>query len=160
MAQCAILHSNTVLALKLDFETINYLTIAAAFSQSIILLITVFVLYKNLLTLKKQNEHTIKKFQFQSNVEKYNLTLKFADWVKSELSDYINYFLGTEKHAHLTQEEIKEHYDNIAVNMIKLINDDVVFKSLLTDEIKKMIGTLSSVDKDDQIIPKLKDLLD
>lgn len=145
--------------LEVDPTTIIWLTIIAAFSQSVVLAITLFVFYKNLIVLKKHNELTIQRFTFQSNVEKYDLTLKFADWVKSEHNDYLPYAIGDTKHAHLTKEEIKEHFDNIAKNMVHLINDKIVFKSLMLDEIKKMYLTIESMDKEDPMIIQLKSLI-
>jgi len=140
-------------------DIIILLTIVAAFSQAVVLAITLFVFYRNLLVLKKHNELTIKRFTFQSNVEKYDLTLKFADWVKSELSDYIPYVIGDMKHEYLSKDEIKEHFDNIADNMMKLIKDEVVFKSLMLDEIKKMLSTLEMIDNDDKHVALLRLLL-
>jgi len=140
-------------------DIIILLTIIAAFSQAIVLAITLFVFYRNLLVLKKHNELTIERFTFQSNVEKYDLTLKFADWVKTELSDYIPYVIGDIKHEYLSKDEIKEHFDNIADNMIKLIKDEVVFKSLMLDEIKKLLSTLEMIDNDDKHVAMLRLLL-
>lgn len=140
-------------------DIIILLTIVAAFSQAVVLAFTLYVFYKNLLVLKKHNELTIQRFTFQSNVEKYDLTLKFADWVKSELFDWLPYVLGTVKHEHLTKDEIKEHFDNIADNMIKLIKDEIVFKSLMLDEIKKMSSTLEMIDNDDKHVALLRLLL-
>lgn len=140
-------------------DVIILLTIVAAFSQSVVLAVTLFVFYKNLVVMKKHNELTIDRFTFQSNVEKYDLTLKFADWVKSELSDYLPYVLGSQKHEYLNTREIKEHFDNIADNMIHLIDTKIVFKSLMRDEIKKMYSTLESIDTNDVIISKLRILL-
>jgi len=144
----------------LEHEFTNLLTIGAAFSQSIVLAITLYVFYKNLTVLKKHNQLTIKRFTFQSNVEKYDLTLKFADWVKSELSDYIPYVIGDMKHAYLSKDEIKEHFDNIADNMIKLIKDDIVFRSLMLDEIKKLTSTLEMIDNNDKHVAQLRLLLE
>ena len=143
----------------MEHEFVNTLTIAAAFSQSIVLAVTLFIFYRNLIVLKKHNNLTTKRFEFQSTVEKYDLTLKFADWVKSELSDYVPYIIGDAKHQYLSKDEIKEHFDNIAENMIKLIKDDIVFKSLMLDEIKKMLSTLENIDNDDKLVARLRLLL-
>ena len=140
-------------------DVIILLTIVAAFSQAVVLAVTLFVFYKNLVVLKKHNELTIQRFTFQSNVEKYDLTLKFADWVKSELSDYLPYVIGDTKHDYLNKEEIKEHFDNIAENMIHLITNKIVFQSLMRDEIKKMHSTLETIDANDIVISKLRTLL-
>ena len=83
---------------ELDPIMLQTFFIAAAFAEAIALTITVIVLYKNFRTIKSQNEKMFKRFQFQSNIEKYNLTLKFADWIKTELSDYIPYVIGDTKH--------------------------------------------------------------
>lgn len=143
----------------LSTDAIVLLTVVAGFSQASVLAITLFVFYKNLIVLKKHNELTINRFTFQSNVEKYDLTLRFADWIKSELSDYIPYIVGDTKHEYLSKDEIKEHFDNIAQNMIKLIKDNIVFKSLMLDEIKKMMSTLETIDNDDKQIAQLRLLL-
>lgn len=143
----------------MDPDFINTLTIVAAFSQTVALTFTLFVFYKNLVVLKEHNKLTIKRFSFQSNVEKYDLTLKFADWVKSELSDYLPYVIGDVNHDYLSKNEIKEHFDNIADNLIKLIKDDVVFKSLMLDEIKKMSSILETIDNDDKRVAQLRLLL-
>ena len=122
-------------------DIVILLTIIAGFSQAVVLTITLYVFYKNLVVLKKHNELTIDRFTFQSNVEKYDLSLKLADWVKSELIDHLPYVVGDVKHEYLTKEDIEEHFENIATVMITLIDDHIVFKSLMTDEIKK--GLLS-----------------
>jgi len=144
---------------ELDPNLLQTFFIAAAFAEAIALTITVIVLYKNFKTIKAQNLTMFKRFEFQSNIEKYDLTLKFADWVKSELSDYLPYVLGTKPHDYLTKDEIKEHFDNIAYNMIKLVKEEIVFRSLMLDEIKKMTSTLEMIDKDDSRIEELKSLL-
>jgi len=145
--------------LELDANNVILLTIVAAFSQSVVLAITLFVFYKNLVVLKKHNEMTIKRFTFQSNVEKYDLTLKFADWVKSEHNDYLPYAIGDVEHEHLTKGEIKEHFDHIAKNMVHLVNEEIVYKSLMFDEIKKMYVTLENMNKDDPAVMQLKSLI-
>jgi len=141
----------------LSSDVIIMLTIIAAFSQSVVLSITLYVFYKNLIVLKKHNELTINRFTFQSNVEKYDLSLKLADWVKVELSDYIPYLLGDTKHEDLTREEIEEHFENIATVMLKLINEKIVFKSLMADEIKKMCITMERLEGSEFIIKSLRD---
>ena len=140
-------------------DAIILLTVIAGFSQAFVLAITLYVFYKNLVVLKKHNELTIERFTFQSNVEKYDLTLKFADWVKTELSDYIPHIHGNTPHEYLTKEEIKDHFDNIADNMIRLIKDEIVFKSLMRDEIKKMCTVLGALDKNNKHVVLLKLLL-
>ena len=140
-------------------DLVILLTILAGFSQAVVLTITLYVFYKNLVVLKKHNELTIDRFTFQSNVEKYDLSLKLADWVKSELNDHIPYVIGDVKHEHLTKEDIEEHFENIASVMITLIDDKIVFKSLMTDEIKKMHMTIEQLDGDEIIIKSLKKLL-
>ena len=144
---------------ELDPNMLQAFFIAAAFAEAIALAVTVLVLYKNFTTIKSQNNKMFKRFEFQSNIEKYNLTLKFADWVKTELSDYIPYVIGDTKHEYLTKPEIKEHFDNIAFNMIKLIKEETVFKSLMLDEIKKMSATLEAIDGHDVYIEQLRLLL-
>lgn len=143
----------------LDPNMLQAFFIAAAFAEALALAVTVIVLYKNFKTIKDQNVTMFKRFEFQSNIEKYNLTLKFADWVKSELSDYLIYAIGDKEHDYLTKPEIKEHFDNIALNMINLIEDKIVFKSLMRDEIKKMSSTLETIDGHDVFISKLRELL-
>ena len=140
-------------------DLVILLTILAGFSQAIVLTLTLYVFYKNLVVLKKHNELTIDRFTFQSNVEKYDLSLKLADWVKSELSDYVPYVMGDAKHEHLTKEEIEDHFENIAEVMIKLIAEEIVFKSLMTDEIKKMHVTIEQLNGDETIIKTLKKLM-
>lgn len=143
----------------LDPNMLQAFFIAAAFAEAVALTITVLVLYKNFRTIKSQNEKMFERFQFQSNIEKYNLTLRFADWVKTELSDYLPYAIGDGKHDYLSKTEIKEHFDNIAMNMIKLIKEDTVFKSLMLDEIKKMTATLETIDGHDVYVAQLRLLL-
>lgn len=140
-------------------EIIIMLTVIAAFSQTIVLAVTLYVFYRNLLVLKKHNELTISRFAFQSNVEKYDLSLKLADWIKTELSDYIPYVIGDIKHEDLTSKEIEEHFENIATVMLKLINEKVVFKSLMVDEIKKMCMTIERLNGSEFIIKSLKELI-
>ncbi len=134
--------------------------IVAAFAEAAALGVTVIVLFLNFRTLKSQNEKMFKRFEFQSNIEKYNLSLKFADWVKTELSDYLIYVIGDTPHEYLSKDEIKEHFANIADNMIKLIKTDIVFKSLMLDEIKKMSSTLEAIDNDDKLVAQLRLLLE
>jgi len=141
-------------------DTVILLTIIAGFSQAIVLTLTLYVFYRNLLVLKRHNELTIERFTFQSNVEKYDLSLKFADWVKSELNDHLPYVIGNVKHEFLTKEDIEEHFENIATVMITLIDDQIVFKSLMTDEIKKMHMTLEMLKGNEVIIKSLKKLMD
>ena len=148
-----------IIMFEVDPDTIIWLTIIAAFLQSVVLAITLFVFYKNLVVLKKHNEMTIQRFTFQSNVEKYDLTLKFADWVKSEHNEYLPFAIGDSKHDHLTKDEIKEHFDHIAKNMVHLVNDEIVYKSLMFDEIKKMYLTIEIMDKEDPMIIQLKSLI-
>lgn len=145
---------------ELSGNTIILLTVVAAFLQSIVLAITLYVFYRNLLVLKKHNDLTIERFTFQSQVEKYDLTLKFADWVKSELSDYLPYVIGDMKHEYLSKDAIKEHFGNISENMIHLIQKEIVFKSLMLDEIKKMLSTLEIIDNDDKYVAMLRLLLE
>lgn len=144
---------------EIDPNMLQAFFILAAFAEAVALAITVIVLYKNFTTIKSQNVKMFKRFEFQSNIEKYNLTLKFADWIKSELSDWVPYVLGDVKHESLSKGEIKEHFDNIASNMVELVKDDIVFKSLMLDEIKKMISTLEIIDNDDRQIALLRLLL-
>ena len=141
-------------------DVIVLLTVIAGFSQAGVLTVTLYVFYRNLLVLKRHNDLTIERFTFQSNVEKYDLTLKFADWVKSELQDYIPYIMGDVKNEQLTDKEIKDHFNNIAFVMIDLIDKDTVFKSLMHDEIKKMTIALETIDNDDKYVAKLRLLLD
>lgn len=141
-------------------DAIVMLTVIAGFSQAAVLSLTLYVFYRNLLVLKRHNELTIDRFTFQSNVEKYDLSLKLADWVKSELSDYVPYVIGDTKHEHLTKDEIEDHFENIAEVMIKLIDDKIVFKCLMTDEIKKMHITLEQLSGDETIIKSLRKLMD
>jgi len=145
--------------MSFDPDVIQAYFIVAAFAEAIVLGITVFVLYKNFSTLKSQNTKMFKRFELQSKIEKYDLTLKFADWVKSELSDYITCVNG-EEDQYLDRNEIKEHFDNIAENMILLIVEKIVFKSLMRDEIKKMHVVLSQFDEKDPMLKRLKALLD
>ena len=140
-------------------DAVIMLTVIAGFSQAVVLGVTLYVFYKNLVVLKKHNELTIDRFTFQSNVEKYDLSLKLADWIKSELSDYIPYLLGDSKHEDLTDDEIEEHFENIAIVMLKLIKDKVVFKSLMTDEIKKMSMTIERLEGSEFIIKSLDELI-
>ena len=140
-------------------DAVVLLTVIAGFSQAAVLTVTLYVFYKNLLVLKKHNELTIDRFTFQSNVEKYDLSLKLADWVKSELADYVPYVMGDAKHEHLTKEEIEDHFENIASVMIDLIDEKTVFKSLMTDEIKKMHITIEQLEGDETIIEALKKLM-
>ena len=140
----------------LDGNSVVWLTIIAGFSQSVVLGFTLFVFYKNLIVLKKHNEMTIERFSFQSNVEKYDLTLKFADWIKSELSEYVPYFIGDVKHGYLTHDEIKDHFHNISKNIITLTGGEIVFKSLMLDEVKKMYITLEHDDSNDVYAARLK----
>jgi len=140
-------------------DIIIMLTILAAFSQTVVLGVTLYVFYRNLVVLKKHNELTINRFTFQSNVEKYDLSLKLADWIKTELSDYIPYIIGDIKHADLSHDEIEDHFENIAAVMLKLVNEKVVFKSLMTDEIKKMCMTIERLKGSEFIIKSLKELI-
>lgn len=144
---------------EIDPNVLQTFFIIAAFAEAVALTITVIVLYKNFTTIRAQNNKMFKRFEFQSNIEKYNLTLKFADWVKSELSDYLPYIIGEGKHDYLSKEEIKGHFDNIAFNMVKLIKEETVFKSLMLDEIKKMRSTLEVIDGQDVYVLQLDELL-
>lgn len=141
-------------------DAIVLLTVVAGFSQAAVLTVTLYVFYRNLLVLKRHNDLTIERFTFQSKVEKYDLTLKFADWVKSELQDYIPYVAGDVENEQLSDKEIKLHFDNIANTMIELINKKFVFKSLMHDEIKKLMIVLESIDNDDKYVAKLRLLLE
>lgn len=140
-------------------DTIILLTVIAAFSQSIVLLVTLIVFYKNLVVLRQHNVLTIERFNFQSDVEKYDLTLKFADWIKSELSDYLPHVDGNVTHGFLSKSEIKEHFNNIAVNTIKLVKTDIVYKSLMIDEIKKLHIILDRLEDDNPMVIELKKLI-
>ena len=145
--------------LNLSSDAIVLLTVIAGFAQAGVLTVTLYVFYKNLVVLKKHNELTIDRFTFQSSVEKYDLSLKLADWVKSELTDYVPYVVGDVNHEHLSKEEIEDHFENIASVMIKLIADEIVFKSLMIDEIKKMHMTIEQLKGDEVIIKALKKLM-
>lgn len=140
-------------------DVVILLTIVAGFAQAIVLTITLYVFYRNLLVLKKHNDLTIERFTFQSDVEKYDLTLKFADWVKSELQDYIPYIMGDVKSEELNDKEIKDHFNNIAQVMINLIEKETVYQSLMHDEIKKMTIALETIDNDDKYVTRLRLLL-
>lgn len=146
--------------LGLSPDAIVLLTVVAGFSQAVVLTITLYIFYRNLLVLKRHNELTIERFTFQSTVEKYDLSLKFADWVKTELQDYIPYIDGDVENGQLTDEEIKEHFDNIAKVMIELIQEKYVFQSLMHDEIKKLTIVLERIDNDDRFVAVLRLLLD
>ncbi len=141
-------------------DAVVMLTVVAAFSQSVVLLVTLVVFYKNLTVLKRHNELTLDRFDYQSKVEKYDLSLKFADWVKSELNEYIPHVQGDIPHPYLTKNEIKMHFTNIATNMIKLIGENIVFKSLMVDEIKKLHITLDSLEDGNPMVEELKKLID
>lgn len=145
---------------QLDSNSIIWLTIIAAFSQSVVLGFTLFVFYKNLVVLKKHNEMTISRFTFQSNVEKYDLTLKFADWVKSEISDWIPSLRGDKPDDYLSKDEIKAHFVSIGKNLIILVDDKIVFQSLLQDEIKKLYSVLNDFDEEIPIVKALNKYLD
>lgn len=146
--------------LGLTPDVVIMLTIVAAFTQSVVLLFTLIIFYKNLLVLKRHNELTLDRFDYQSKVEKYDLSLKFADWVKSELNEYIPHIKGDIPHLYLTKNEIQVHFTNIAINMVELINEEIVFKTLMLDEIKKLHITLDSLENDNPMVEELKKLID
>ena len=148
-------------AITVPLDTLNILSVVAGFSQAGILAITVFVLHKNLGLLKKQNYYTVNQFKFQTGIEKHTLTLKFASWIDNELKEYIPHInTDDETHPYMTKSEIRNHVQSIAKNLIDLIDQNIVHKTLLVDEIKKLHITLNSF-KDNQIyVPRLKELLE
>jgi len=135
------------------------LTIMAAFSQSIVLAVTLFIFFKNLTAIRKHNKITSDRFEVQSKIEKFTLTLRFADWIKSELSDYVPYLNSDSKHAFLSSKEIENHFESIAKNTIELIKKEIIFRTLLIDEIKKLFVVTESYSKNKELILELKQLL-
>lgn len=143
----------------MDAELINTLTIGAAFSQSGVLGITLFIFFKNLTAMKKHNEITSTRFDVQSKIEKFTLTLKFADWIKSELSDYLPALNGAIENAFLTKDEIQQHFESVAKNTTALIENNTIYRALLLDEIKKLFVVTNSYSKDELMLAKLRKLL-
>jgi len=134
----------------LDPDSINALMIAASFSQAIVLGITLFVFYKNLREIRLINQVTQERFAIQSDIEKFTLTLTFADWIKSELSDYVHLLAGDKKDEYMSKIEVQSHFISIAENTVRLINNKIIYRSLLLDEVKKLsiiIGSYSSSKK-------------
>ena len=109
--------------------------------------------------MKKHNQITSSRFEIQSQIEKFTLTLKFADWIKSELSDYLPYLNSDEKNAFLTKEEIEYHFESVAKNTIKLIEEKTIHSNLLLDEIKKLYVVTKSYSEDKMMINGLEKLL-
>lgn len=134
------------------------LTIIAAFSQSAVLAVTLFVFYRNLNAIRKHNQITSERFEVQSKVERFTLTLKFADWIKSELNDYTLFLNSDEPHAYLTKDEIKMHFESIAKNIIELSENKIIVHALLADETKKLFSVISSFSKNKELILSLKKL--
>ncbi len=135
------------------------LTIIAAFSQSIVLAVSLFIFFKNLTAIRKHNEITSERFEVQSKIEKFTLTLKFADWIKSELNDYTLFLNSDQKHAYLSKKEIEIHFESIAKNIVELIEKKVIFRALLVDEIKKLFTVVNSFSQNKGLILSLKKLL-
>jgi len=135
------------------------LTILAAFSQSAVLGVTLFIFFKNLTAMKKHNEITSERFEIQSKVEKFTLTLKFADWIKTELSDYIMFLNSDQKNAFLSKQEIEQHFESIAKNVIDLVDKKTIYRELLLDEIKKLYVITKTYSKNEKMIINLNKLL-
>jgi len=144
----------------LDPDFINMLMISASFSQAFVLGITLFIFYKNLREIRIINQVTQDRFALQSDIEKFTLTLTFADWIKSELSDYLPYLDGdVEGDKHMSKQEIQTHFTSIGKNTIKLINARIIYRSLLMDEIKKLFTVISTYSTDKKLISNLEEIL-
>lgn len=143
----------------LDADFINMLMISASFSQAIVLGITLFVFYKNLREIRIINQVTQERFAIQSDIEKFTLTLTFADWIKSELSDYLHLLTGDNKDVYMSKQEVQSHFISIADNTIKLINSKIIYRSLLLDEVKKLSVIISSYSSNKKVINSLDMIL-
>lgn len=63
-------------------------------------------------------------------------------------------------HPYLKKPKIRTHMQSIAKNMIKLIDDEIIFETLLVDEIKKLYLVLNSFKTQQIYVKKLKEILD
>ena len=143
----------------MDPETINALMITAAFSQALVLGITLFVFYKNLREIRIINQVTQERFAIQSDIEKFTLTLTFADWIKSELHDYTHLLTGDVVDAYMSKSEVQSHFISIAQNSIKLINNKIIYRSLLLDEVKKLSIIIASYSSNKKVMNDLERIL-
>lgn len=133
--------------------------ISAAFAQAFVLGITLFVFYKNLREIRIINHVTQERFAIQSDIEKFTLTLTFADWIKSELSDYLHLLEGDVNDAYMSKLEVQSHFISIANNTIQLINSKIIYRSLLLDEVKKLSVIISSYSSNKKLLQDLKNIL-
>ncbi len=143
----------------LDPDSINVLMIAASFSQAFVLGITLFVFYKNLREIRIINQVTQERFAIQSDIEKFTLTLTFADWIKSELKDYLHLLTGDNEDEYMSKQEVQSHFISIADNTIKLINSKIIYRSLLLDEVKKLSIIITSYSSNKKVINSLDMIL-
>ena len=145
----------------MDPDVINGLMISAAFAQAFVLGITLFVFYKNLREIRIINQVTQERFSIQSDIEKFTLTLRFADWIKSELSDYTHILTGvTSADVYMNKIEVQQHFISIANNTIKLINNKIIHRSLLLDEVKKLSVIISTYSVDKMLLHELDVILE
>ncbi len=143
----------------LSADATIFLTVVAAFLQSAVLMGTIILFYKNLLELKKDNKINVQRFDYQKKTDKYSLSFDFADWIKEELEDYLPYVLGDKNHDVLSPKVIKVHFDNIAKNLVYVVENDLIYTSLIVDEIRKLSLAIQETEGSDDLSKELEKII-
>lgn len=136
-----------------------FLTVVAAFLQSAVLIGTIVLFHKNLVELKKDNKINVQRFDYQKKTDKYSLSFDFADWIKEELEDYLPYVLGDSNHDMLSPKVIKVHFDNIAKNLVYVVENDLIYTSLIVDEIRKLSLAIQKTEGSDELSLLLENII-
>jgi len=136
-----------------------FLTVVAAFLQSAVLIGTIVLFHKNLVELKKDNKINVQRFDYQKKTDKYSLSFDFADWIQEELKEYLPYVLGDQKHDALSERVIKVHFDNIAKNLVYVVENELIYTSLIVDEIRKLSIAIQKTDGSDELSILLESII-
>lgn len=136
-----------------------FLTVVAAFLQSAVLIGTIVLFHKNLVELKKDNKINVQRFDYQKKTDKYSLSFDFADWIKEELEDYLPYVIGDANHPVLSPKAIKVHLDNIAKNLVYVVSNDLIYTSLIVDEIRKLSLAIQETEGSDALSEELEKII-
>ena len=73
--------------------------------------------------------------------------------------DCLPSLLADKPEGYLSKDEIKTHFVSIGKNLIVLVDDKIVFQSLIQDEIKKLHTVLNNFDKELSIVNALNKYL-
>jgi len=145
----------------MEFSLQFIISIFLAVISSAVQIVVLVVLYRTLKEMQHQNTHHEQSLDIQRTTQKYNLTFTFADWVSSEVKYYSPLYENNQGRKYiLTHNEINIHLVALGEKMISLCNEKIVDKSILKDEIERLVATLQNMEsKPTSVIIDLEKLL-